>query len=76
MNEETHTSSASNNKGNVSENYETRSLDVMMDRSLTLQTEIEKLFEDYEKNNDDMRGDIDDFCEIYESSMVDLSSSL
>lgn len=45
----------------------------MVKQSLSLQNEIEQLFEEYESNNKEIREDVDDFCEIYESSMGNIT---
>ncbi|CDO94015.1 unnamed protein product [Kluyveromyces dobzhanskii CBS 2104] len=56
-----------------SETVVTQSVSQLVQRSISMQKEIEQLFEEYESNNKDIRMDVDDFCEIYETSMSNIT---
>ena len=59
----------------VKDTQTSENLQQLIQKSLALQNEIQQLFSEYEANNKDIRDDVDDFCEIYESSIGNLTVS-
>ncbi|KAG0684782.1 hypothetical protein C6P41_001936 [Kluyveromyces marxianus] len=57
----------------VKDTQTSENLQQLIQKSLALQNEIQQLFSEYEANNKDIRDDVDDFCEIYESSIGNLT---
>ncbi|QEU61033.1 hypothetical protein KDRO_D07300 [Kluyveromyces lactis] len=58
-----------------SETVTAQTISRLVQQSLSLQNEIEQLFNEYESNNKDIRLDVDDFCEIYETSLGNITMS-
>lgn len=57
----------------VKDTQTSENLQQLIQKSLALQNEIQQFFSEYEANNKDIRDDVDDFCEIYESSIGNLT---